>query len=123
MAITATALTVEGFNKGRVQWAVGFTSADASGGETIKAGEAGKSHYIEKFALQLAAIGTATLRDGTTALLGPIPFAVQVTAAGEACPAFAVYEFKRPIKITAAAAITVIATAGNIFGIVEGFTI
>ena len=124
MAIVVTTLTGTPTGTGKQPWALAFTSADASGGETVLAAATGKCHYIERVAIICDCIGTVTLRQAATTLMGPIPFAVQKTAAGMSNAVPFVFTFRRAIRLTTATAITVISSAaGNLFGIVEGYSI
>ena len=61
-------------------WAVSVYSANASGGEDIKAAESGKSHYVRKLIIATQSVSDLTVDIGsgqdtgiTTIHLGPIP--------------------------------------------------
>lgn len=88
-------------------------SADLSGGETLVAAVAGKSIYVESVVISTLAAEIITLRDGAATIIGPIH-----TAATSAYS----MTFHRPIKLTAATALTVIAAgAGETTVIVTGY--
>ena len=96
-------------------WRVNGLSADASGGETLLAAEAGKTHYIEQISISFATDGTVAIQDGATTILGPFNF----TAAGGN---FLRIPLVRPMPITLATALVATATAGAVCIVVEGFT-
>ena len=113
MAITATAMNLGRKNPaGKTLFHVSFSSADASGGEIVKAAPTSGSIYIEKYQVSYDADAIGTLGDGTT----NIQFVG--TATGLANP---VIEPKTVLKMAATTALTLTAGAGNIAGFVEGF--
>lgn len=94
-------------------------SADLSGCETLVAAVTGKSIYVEKVVINTLAAELITIGQGetggavTTVILGPIHTAATSTH---------VFEFSRPIKLTAATALTVDAAGGGeTTVIVQGF--
>jgi hypothetical protein len=114
MAITL----VESSVKGRGFVANG-TSADFSGCEALKAAVAGKSIYVERIYINSGAAINLTIGEGettgavTTVIAGPLYMAANTSLE---------LVFTRPIKLTAATALTIDASgAGNATVIVQGF--
>jgi hypothetical protein len=96
-------------------WQTNSDSADVSGTETLLALVAGKSHYIEMISINCEVAINATILDGSIKLLGPIAFGVEG-------PQYVV-QFIRPVKVTAATAITIDASAGGQISVVmTGYT-
>ena len=114
-ALSPVVVPVNGQEK--TEFAINFSSADASGGETIlAAGGANTQHAIKSIMINAAADELVTIRDGTTTILGPF----QLLADGQH---HIDVILGNPIVITANAAITIIAGgAANIAGVIEGFT-
>lgn len=80
MAITLNAIEVVNDPVGGNSWAVSAYSADASGGEDLKAAEAVRNHYINKIKVYAQSVADITVTIGagqgtdvTTIYLGPIP--------------------------------------------------
>jgi len=94
-------------------------SADLSGCETLVAAVAGQSIYIERIAVSFGAAITVTIGEGEssdgvdTVLIGPLYGAANSSLE---------LVFTRPIKVTAATALTADASgAGNVTVIVQGY--
>lgn len=113
-AVTLTNDTVD-----RAGFVVNAYSADFSGCETIKAAVTGKSIYIERIYINAHDAETITFGAGetggavTATVLGPI-----------SAPADDVVSivFTRPIKVTAATALTLDASSnGDVLVIVQGY--
>lgn len=116
MAITlvSNGVSTSGFS-------VNGNSADLSGCETLVAAVTGKSIYIDRLAISFGAAISVTIGAGettgavTTVLAGPIYGAANSTVE---------LNFKRPIKLAAATALTADASgAGNVTIVAEGFII
>lgn len=94
-------------------------SSDLSGCETLVAAVTGKSIYIEKIAVSFGAAINVTIGEGEssdgvdTVLVGPIYGAANSSIE---------MEYTRPIKVTAATALTADASgAGNVTVVVQGY--
>ena len=94
------------------------TSADASGGETIVAAVAGKSHYIRSITIVCISAITVTIQDNTgtpVVILGPAPFA--------ATSAPLTVVFPDPVKVAAGKLVEVDASgAGAVNVVIQGYT-
>ena len=115
MSITADAMTVASKNPhGKTLFAICFSSADANGGEIVKAAPSAGSIYLTKWQISWDADveGIGTLGDGTT----DIQFVG--TPTGLANPLITPCH---PIKLAATTALTLTCTAGDVSGYVEGF--
>ena len=114
MAITVQAMTLpKKAAAGKTFFGISFYSADASGGEEIKAAPTAGSIYIERLSgIVLDADGTIVIGDGTTdiKIIGSVTAPIPITI-----------DFKYPVKLAATTALSVTATAGAISGYVEGF--
>ena len=108
------AITLNTFSTVGEAWGVNGYSADWSGGETLVAEPSAGDIYVEQIIIHSVAAETFTIRDGTTARLGPF-----TTAATAGAPI--VIRLLRPMKVTGA--LTAIASAADpATVIVEGFT-
>jgi hypothetical protein len=123
MAVVSTAQDIGAQLPARaVRFLINTTSADASGGEVIKAaGGAGISHYITRVWLAGGEAETFTIGSGDDA-----DAAVEVAIIGP-CPSFTplVYDFRDcPIKIAANKAILLDASGADpVCVVVEGATL
>ena len=115
MTIAAKTFTIESVPSAGKDWFVSLTSEDASAVETVKAAEAGYTHYLTKLMVRTDAatdmeIGSGETTPGTidTVHLGTIPM-------NAAC---GIYPWKAPngmgLKFTAGASISIKASAGTI---------
>lgn len=95
MAIATNTLSLAGPG-GESREGINFSSANASGGEIIKADPgAGSSLVLEYLVINCAADDTVTIREDTTTILGPFTFK-------SAAPVPVVLDLrKRPIVLTA----------------------
>jgi len=99
------------------QWRVNFSSADASGGEIIKADPgAGLSLVITKMVLVYGIAGSITITEDATTILGPFTFVA--TAGGTLTLDFS----DEPLILTANTELGITADAGAIAGVVDGYT-
>lgn len=113
------AITLVSKGTDRVGFVANGYSADLSGCETLVAAVAGQSIYVEKVIINTLAAEIITLGEGetggavTTVLIGPIHTGATSTH---------ILEFSRPIKLTAATALTVDAAgAGETTVVVQGY--
>lgn len=113
MAVTLE--TLQAATKGFINNA---TSADASGGETIVAAVAGKSHFIKSITIACISAITVTIQDNTgtpVVILGPAPFAAT------SGPLTVVYP--DPVKVAAGKLVEVDASgAGAVNVVIQGYT-
>ena len=132
MAWTVTTMQAPNTTTSRKEpWTVSFAGDDVTACEEIVAAIAGKCHYVQRIALQYDGTGQTTLGAGDNGagavaapLLGPIPSTRQITAVGMSNAIPFVYEFLNPPKVPVNTSITVDATAvGNIWGVIDGYTI
>jgi len=123
MAVTLDEYTTHPntINEGITGFANNNYSADWSGTELLVAGVAAKSIYVESIAIQCAVAISLTVGEGETGgavtkeLWGPMLFA----ATGST---FVSVDFKRPLKLTAAAALVMDASgAGAATVMVQGY--
>lgn len=102
-------------------WIVNCRSDDLSGCEELRPAVAGKSHYLESLYVSAGAAITVSVGEGdnagalTTPRIGPLYMAANSNS-GQLV-------FARPIKMTAATALTVDASgAGNVTVVASGYT-
>lgn len=115
MAITADAMTVAKKDPpGKTLFFISFSSADANGGETVKAAPSSGAIYITEYQVSYDADAIGTLGDGTTDLqfIG--------TATGLSNPVVSLGE-DDALKLADTTALTLTAAAGNVAGHVKGF--
>ena len=105
------AIAVAEQNSGR-GFCINFSSADASGTEVLKAASStGKGYYITKIGICTGADITVTIKDGTTIIVGPLTIN----------DSSFVYEFRQAKQCTANTALNLLADAGAVAGIIEGY--
>lgn len=113
MAVTLETLQVAGSG-----FANNATSADASGGETIVAAVANKSHYITSIMIACITAITVTIQDNTgtpIVILGPIPFAATSSPL--------TIDFLKPVKVASGKLIEVDSSgAGAVNVFIQGYT-
>ena len=94
------------------------TSADASGGETIVAAVASKSHFIQSITVACISAITVTIQDNTgtpVVILGPVPFAATSSPV--------TVTFPDPVKVASGKLIEVDASgAGAVNVVIQGYT-
>lgn len=113
MAITADAMTVAAKSpSGKTLFCVSFSSADANGGETVKAAPSSGAIYITAYQISCVAAAIGTLGDGTTDLQ---------FIGGSNGVSSGLIKLTHPLKLADTTALTLTVAAGNVAGIVEGF--
>jgi len=116
----AAELVVKTLDVDGAGFCVNVKVGDASGGETIVAAVAGKSHYVTSIIINTVAAITVTIQDNTAAtpvvLLGPVNF-----AATSGSPH--TVNFLKAVKVTAGNLIEIDASgAGLIQCTIQGYT-
>lgn len=113
------AITLKSNNVATSGYVANGNSADLSGCETLVAAVAAKSIYIERIAVSFGAEITVTIGEGEssdgveTVLIGPLYGAENTTVE---------LVFNRPVKLTAATALTADASgSGNVTVVVQGY--
>lgn len=121
MAVTIRTMTVAKIKSGKTFFALSAYTADGQGAEVIKAAPASGNIYIEKLVVSGDFDGFVTIGDGEdTSAVETEALDIVVTATGIST----VIDFKRPIKLTAAKALTFdCSAAGAISILVEGYVI
>ena len=95
------------------RFCINFYSADASGTEVLKAASTtGARYWIDKIAITTGADITVTIKDGTTIIVGPLTIN----------DSSFVYRFIVPKQCTANTALNLLADAGAVAGIIEGYS-
>ena len=94
------------------RFCINFSSADASGTEVLKAASTtGARYWIDKIAITTGADITVTIKDGSTVIVGPLTIN----------DSNFVYSFIVPKQCTVNTALNLLADAGAVAGVVEGW--